>query len=81
MPPSFHRLAMEAELPVGDWNAVVTIYSPVQTNAQMATILIMANQNSSSPNIFTVIRFSDSSSATQPMAGSQSGMSGNQKWV
>ena len=81
MPPSFHRLASDAVLPVGDWNDVTTMYSPVQTSPQMAMILIMANQNSSSPNIFTVSKLSDNNTATQPIAGIHKGMSGNQNWV
>ncbi|MCY1456303.1 hypothetical protein D9M71_735130 [compost metagenome] len=54
------------------------MYTPVQTKAQMATILIMANQNSSSPNIFTVNRLSDNNRPTQASAGNHSGTSGNQ---
>ncbi|KAG1533941.1 hypothetical protein G6F50_015703 [Rhizopus delemar] len=38
-------------------------------SAQIATILISANQNSISPNSFTVTRFSASNSSTQASAG------------
>ncbi|MNO02281.1 hypothetical protein D3C81_2226360 [compost metagenome] len=78
MPPSFHRLARSAVRPDGDWKPTSTMYRPVPTRARMATILIIANQNSISPNIFTVIRFSDSSRPTQASAGAHWGRSGNQ---
>ncbi len=81
MPPSFHRLARLAVWPLGDWKPVMTMYRPVATRPRMATILIRANQNSISPNSFTVTRFSDSSTATQVSAGIHCGRSGNQNCV
>ncbi|MNN13195.1 hypothetical protein D3C81_1262190 [compost metagenome] len=78
MPSSFHRLARLAVRPAGDSKPTRTMYRPVPTRARIATILIMANQNSISPNIFTVIRFSDSSRPTQASAGAHWGRSGNQ---
>ncbi|MNG33302.1 hypothetical protein D3C84_1195230 [compost metagenome] len=57
------------------------MYRPVTTRPRMATILTRANQNSISPNIFTVTRFSDSSSATQVSAGIHCGRSGYQNCV
>ena len=44
----------------------------------MATILISANQNSVSPNAFTVGRFSSSSATMPTSAGIHSGRSGHQ---
>ncbi|MNE79714.1 hypothetical protein D3C80_1762280 [compost metagenome] len=81
MPPSFHRLASCAVRPLGDSKPLMTMYRPVATRPRMATILIRANQNSSSPNIFTVTRFNDSSTATQVSAGIHCGSSGNQNCV
>ncbi|MDT4867801.1 hypothetical protein FQZ97_1027310 [compost metagenome] len=81
MPPSFHRLASWAVRPLGEVKPVMTMYRPVATRPRMATILTRANQNSISPNIFTVTRFSDSSSPTQVSAGIHCGKSGNQNCV
>ena len=80
MPPSFQRLDRLAARPAGETKAAPTMYSPVATRATMATILIMANQNSISPNSFTVSRFRPSSRPTQAMAGAHCGRSGNQNW-
>ncbi|MNC36565.1 hypothetical protein D3C75_850910 [compost metagenome] len=62
IPPSFHRCENDATVPVGDWNCMAIITSPAMISPTMATILIIANQNSISPNIFTVARFRPSNS-------------------
>ena len=81
MPPSFHKLARLAVRPAGELKPVSTMYKPVPTRVTMATILIIANQNSTSPNSFTVSRFRLSSTATQAIAGAHCGKSGHQNWA
>ncbi|SAI95793.1 Uncharacterised protein [Enterobacter cloacae] len=80
-PPSFHRWANEACTPVGDWKCVSTITSPTTISAMMATILIIANQNSISPNILTVARFRLSSRTITASEATQSDRPGNQNWA
>lgn len=69
MPPSFHRFDSEATLPDGERKPQATSPAPVIINAAMAMILISANQNSISPNNFTVTRFRLSSNNTHKIAG------------
>ncbi len=78
MPPSFHRLASEATCPDGDWKPHATRPAPVRISAQIAMILMSANQNSISPNSFTVTRFSPSSNSTHSIAGIHGASVGNQ---
>ncbi len=78
MPPSFHRFDSDAVWPLGEVKPHATRPAPVMISAQIATILISANQNSISPNSFTVTRFSDSSSITHASAGFQASSPGNQ---
>ena len=77
-PPSFHRWAKEASTPVGDLKCIITITRPTTISATMATILIIANQNSISPNILTVARFRPSSSRITASEATQSESPGNQ---
>ena len=51
---------------------------PTTISDTMATILIIANQNSISPNIFTVARLSVNSSTITASEATQSERSGNQ---
>jgi|GEM_PF-4742130 len=78
MPPSFHRFDSDAVWPLGEVKPHATRPAPVMISAQIATILISANQNSISPNSFTVTRFNDSSSITHASAGFQASSPGNQ---
>ncbi len=78
MPPSFHRFDSDAVWPLGEVKPHATSPAPVMISAQIATILISANQNSISPNSFTVTRFNDSSSITHASAGFQASSPGNQ---
>ena len=55
-PPWLHRLVKVAG-PASDWKPVKIMTRPTTISATMATILISANQNSVSPNAFTVVRF------------------------
>ena len=55
MPPWFHRLVKLAG-PASDWKPVKIMNRPTTISATMATILISANQNSVSPNAFTVVQ-------------------------
>ncbi|MNL76541.1 hypothetical protein D3C87_2025250 [compost metagenome] len=50
-------------------------------NAMIATTLINANQNSTSPKIFTANIFSANMTAKTPKAGAHVGMSGNQNFM
>ncbi len=78
MPPSLHRLVSEATWPSGERKLQATMPKPVTMSAQMAMILIRANQNSSSPKSRTVVRFSVSSRSTQSTAGIHGARPGNQ---
>src|ERR1700754_307474 len=78
MPPSFHRMCSEATWPSGGWKLQATMPKPVTMSAQMAMILISANQNSSSPKSLTVVRLSTSSRITQSRAGIHGARPGNQ---
>src|SRR5690348_10021391 len=80
-PSSFHRLATEAWCPVGEVKPQATSAKPVTISAQIATILISANQNSISPNSFTVTRLRLSSSSTHSTAGIHGASPGNQNCV
>src|ERR1700754_1041244 len=77
-PPSFQRLLSEATWPSGERKAQATMPKPVTINAQIAMILISANQNSSSPKRRTVVRFSASRRHTQRTAGTHGASPGNQ---
>ena len=79
IPPSRHRFAMSACAPLGGVNLMTTSTIPTTTRAMMATILMMENQNSISPNARTVVRFSPSSSVTVSTGATHSGRSGHQK--
>ncbi|SVK54589.1 Uncharacterised protein [Acinetobacter baumannii] len=81
MPPSFHRWVKEATVPVGDWNCMAIITNPATISPTMATILIIANQNSISPNIFTVARLRPSSNSTHSSEAIHCDSSGNQNWA
>ncbi|MNN95780.1 hypothetical protein D3C81_2146460 [compost metagenome] len=74
-------MAKEAWCPEGAVKPHATSPKPVMISAQMAMILISANQNSISPNSFTVTRFRLSSRITHSSAGIHGARSGNQNWA
>ncbi len=76
MPPSFHMLARLATAPLGDVKWVAIMIAPVMMRATMATTLMMANQNSASPNAFTVGRFRRISTTGVRSAGIHKGVPG-----
>ena len=77
-PPSFHKCVNDASTPVGDWKCIITMIKPTTISDTMATILIIANQNSISPNIFTVARFRTSNRMITDNEATQSESPGNQ---
>ena len=60
MPPCVHKLLTLAVVPAALVNPVKIIHKPTAINTIIAVILTIANQNSISPNSFTVTRFSPS---------------------
>ena len=81
-PPLFHKCANEAFSPEeGSIKPVNTKNRPTTTSSKMAMILINANQNSISPNSFTVSRFMPAIIKIHKSPGSHSGTSGHQNCV
>ena len=75
-PPFSVMLAMPAC--VSPTGAPVTIAQMAMTmNAMIVNTLIAANQNSASPNIFTLIMLSTNTRASAPSASSHCGTSAN----
>ncbi|MNP24305.1 hypothetical protein D3C76_1170570 [compost metagenome] len=68
----------EATTPLGDVNEVAIITAAVRISITMATILMMPNQNSTSPKIRTASMFNPSSTNRVKNAGIQAGTSGYQ---
>ena len=81
IPPSFQMLDRLATAPSGEVKCVPIMTAPVAISARMATTLMMANQNSISPNAATVGRFRLSSSTGTTSAGSQRGVPGTSTWT
>ena len=71
-------LFTEALTPSGEVQPINTIQAPVTINAIMAITLMMANQNSASPNIFTDSILNRHNSPKVSKAGSQGETSGYQ---
>src|SRR5699024_789223 len=59
--------------------AIIIIVAPTTINASIVIILIIANQNSNSPNSLALNKLSDISTRTQNKALNQFGISANQK--
>ena len=74
------KCVSEAVTPVGETNelAINTTLTPIRVTTAM--ILMIANQNSTSPNNFTVSTFNANSVSNIPTAGIQAGTWGNQYW-
>ena len=68
----------DALTPFGDTKPITTKLIPKIKKATIATILIMANQNSVSPNIFTVSKFNTVKMVMVAKAGIHTGKSGYQ---
>ena len=68
-------------LPNGVLNANKIMITPITIKAMIVTILMIANQNSSSPNNFALNKLKDIRISTQNKALIQLGMSGNQKLI
>jgi hypothetical protein len=75
IPPWLHRFEKVAG-PASDWKPVKIMNMPTMISAAMAMILIRANQNSVSPNAFTVTRFRSRRMATVAKPGIHSGSPG-----
>ena len=72
-------LLNDAVWPVGDWKFIAISVPPTAIKAIIATIFIIANQNSSSPKSLTDTKFSVSKVMTQINEVTHSGKSGTQK--
>jgi len=81
MPPSFQMFATFATAPSGDVNRVATMTAPVMISATIATTLMIANQNSISPNAATDGRFNASSTSGVISAGIHNGVPGESTWT
>ncbi|GBG35918.1 hypothetical protein NJB14197_41500 [Mycobacterium montefiorense] len=77
-PPSFHRFASAAWVPSGLTKSVLTKIAPTAIRQRIAATFINANQNSISPKLRTLNKFSERISVTVRMAGSHAGTSGHQ---
>ena len=78
-PPSMvNQLANDARMPDAVGTFAMMTYRPPRIMAITATILMMANQNSNSPNLFTPIRFSAAMATRDTTAETHFGMFGNQ---
>ena len=81
-PGRAHKWLNEAFSPeTGSTKPIKIKYAPVKTKPMMAMILVKANQNSISPNSFTVSIFMLAITMTQNSPGSQSGMFGHQNCI
>ena len=78
-PPWLHRFVKVAG-PASELKPLKIMNRPTTISAAMAMILISANQNSVSPNAFTVVRFSSSRMATVARPGIHSGRPGQSSW-
>ena len=67
---------MKVAGPASDWNPLKIMNRPTMISAAMAMILISANQNSVSPNAFTVARFRSSRMPMVTRPGIHSGSPG-----
>ena len=76
-PPEFHRCATFAVCP-RSLIPSTRIASPRMIIPMIVTTLMIANQNSNSPNTPTAIMFAANSSPNAPNAGTHCGNDGNQ---
>jgi hypothetical protein len=74
------RCDSEAVTPVGDTNAVAISTRLTAISASTAMILMIANQNSTSPKAFTVSTLRVNRVTSIASAGAQAGAPGNQYW-
>lgn len=74
------RLPSDAVTPVGETNELPISNTLTPISVTTAMSLMIANQNSTSPNNFTVSTFKANSVSIMPMAGIQAGTLGNQYW-
>lgn len=65
IPPWLQRWAKEAWVPLGALKPVTTMPTPTRISTTMATILMIANQNSISPKSRTVSRLETRSAASR----------------
>ena len=77
-PSTVNQLAKLARMPEAVGTLAITTYRPPRIMASTATILMMANQNSNSPNLFTPMRFSAAMATRNTAADTHFGMFGNQ---
>ena len=77
-PSTVNQLANDARMPEAVGTFAMITYKPPKIMASTATILMMANQNSNSPNLFTPIRFSAAMATRNTTADTHFGMFGNQ---
>ncbi len=77
-PSTVNQFAKLARMPEAVGTLAMTTYRPPRIIASTATILMMANQNSNSPNLFTPIRFSAAMATRNTTADTHFGMFGNQ---
>ena len=78
-PPSkANRFANDAGMPESVGSASMITAKPPTIIAITAVILMMANQNSNSPNFFTPKRFADVITTRKNAADTHAGMPGNQ---
>ena len=80
MPPWFHRFVKLAP-PASVEKPLIIITIPVTIKARIAMTLINANQNSISPNSFTVAKFIHNKITSAINPGIHCGIVGNQYWV
>ena len=78
MPPWLQRFEIEATSPTGFWKRVAIRKIPTPIRPRIATILMIANQNSVSPKVFTLTRLIALISTKNAAAVAQVGMSGYQ---
>ena len=77
-PPTVNQLAKLALIPEAVGSAKIMTARPPMIMAITATILIMANQNSNSPNLETPKRFAAVISTRNTAAETHVGIAGNQ---
>ncbi|MNR64222.1 hypothetical protein D3C85_1867890 [compost metagenome] len=72
------RCVREAVTPVGETKELAISSTLTEISVTTAIILMIANQNSTSPNSLTVSTFKANRVSIMAMAGIQAGTSGNQ---
>ena len=77
-PSTVNQFAKLARMPEAVGTLATITYRPPRIMAITATILMMANQNSNSPNLLTPIRFNAAITTRNTAAETHLGMFGNQ---